>query len=92
MIKSSLMDKFPIKDLGPVKKCLGINVSVNQNEGTIKLDQSKYTMPMLKNFGMHDRKGATTPMNPGASLTAMEGGMDTSIPYRNAVDALLYLF
>lgn len=81
-----------MKDLGPIKKCLGINVSVNQKDGTIELEQCEYIMQMLRNFGMHDWKGAVAPMDPGTTFTVTKEPVDPKIPYQNAVGALLYVF
>lgn len=82
-----------IKDLGPDKKCLGININRNRSEGIIKLDQEDYIQSLLKNFGMDECRKTSAPMEiSGRSSNSPEQQIKTSdIPYQSAVGALLFL-
>ena len=88
---------FSVKDLGPIKKCLGIDVVRNRQKGTIKLCQSNYIDNILARFGMQDCKEVSTPMDVSTNLNTTGPVTRTSIDklkqisYQNAVGALMYL-
>lgn len=46
--------EFKIRDLGPVKKILGINVKRDCQHGEITIDQQKYIESLLDRFNMKD--------------------------------------
>jgi hypothetical protein len=58
-----LNEKFQILDLGKTKQLLGMEVT-QENDGSITLSQRKYTMDILKRFGMDDCSTVTTPTPP----------------------------
>ena len=58
--KRKLTAKFEMKDLGMMQYFLGMEVC--QNANGISLGQGKYTVEILKRFGMIDCKAMTTPM------------------------------
>ena len=58
--KRKLAVDFEMKDLGMMKYFL--DMEVWQNADGISLGQGKYTVEILKRFGMMDCKAMTTPM------------------------------
>ena len=97
-LKEGLTKEVPVKDLGIVRKCLGINIHIDKNQGIIELDQTDYIESILQRFSMSECKGSSTPMEPGSQLNAsispinpQESERLRMIPYQNAVGALLYL-
>jgi hypothetical protein len=58
--KRELISEFEMKDLGLMHYFLGLEVW--QRQGEIFLAQGKYTMDVLKRFGMVDCKPMSTPM------------------------------
>ena len=58
--KRELTSEFEMKDLGPMHYFLGLEVWQRTDE--IFLSQGKYTVDILKRFGMMDCKSMTTPM------------------------------
>lgn len=61
-VKQMLSTNFKMKDLGLICHYLGIHISQNLREGTIKIDQENYLKNVLKNFNMSECKPCLTPM------------------------------
>jgi hypothetical protein len=82
---------FQTNDLGDVTYNLGIQVE-GENDGSFLLSQSAKIEAIIKQFGMNDAKGASTPM--AASYLKLNGEQE-ALPnnklYRQAVGALLYI-
>lgn len=97
MLKESLQRVFSIKDLGPVKRCLGIDVIRDRGKGIIKLSQANYVEDILRRFNMEDCKEIFTPMEIAADLDPTLPTNKATIeklkktPYQSAVGALIYL-
>jgi hypothetical protein len=99
--KEILKQEFEIKDLGPAKWLLGLELIRDRVNRTATLSQTKYIDNMLAEFGMTDCKPKDTPLTPGADplLSAQEGEVVTpqekalmeKIPYRKAIGVLMYL-
>jgi hypothetical protein len=84
-----LKDEFAIKDLGPLRYFLGIEV--HRTSDGIHLSQAKYTADILAHAGMTSCKGVTTPLPVNSKLSALEGdplGPDDATKYRSMVGAL----
>ena len=95
-LKENLRKLLSIKDLGPVKRCLGIDIIRDREKGTIVLSQSNYVQDILKKFNMHESKEISTPMECAVDLSvAPDKRIDSEklskIPYQSAVGALIYL-
>lgn len=90
-----LNKKFNMKDLGPVKNCLGIRINQSKNGEEITMDQSAYIQEILKRFGMLDCKPVGTPRETSQKLSenniTEENNLVGKIPYQEAVGSLLYL-
>ena len=101
LLFEKLAEKFPIKDLGELKKCFGINVTRDRKMGTLSLDQTDYIEASLRRFQMQEDFYVTfTPIDPE---TAKDQGDDEAlktpeelqrlqnIPYQRAIGTLMYL-
>ena len=80
--KKKLASEFEMKDLGLMHYFLGLEVWQRQKETF--LGQGKYTIDILKRFGMLDCKSIATPMD--ASLKKMRD----SASYSNLIDPTMY--
>ena len=97
-IKQELLSHFKLRDLGPIAQILGVQVTRDRSKRTLCLSQSQYAMDVLTKFNMADCKPVGTPMDPGVRLTKdmcpttdAEREEMASVPYINAVGALMYL-
>jgi Reverse transcriptase (RNA-dependent DNA polymerase) len=93
--KDHLNEKFKMKDLGPVKGCLGIRITSSEGGNTVKLDQKAYIDEILKKFGMQDCKPVSTPSDTNQKLSIKDvtpaNEITGTVPYQEAVGSLLYL-
>ncbi|XP_057723628.1 uncharacterized mitochondrial protein AtMg00810-like [Arachis stenosperma] len=88
-IKKLLDDKFKIKDPGRLKYFLGLEVA-RTTQG-ISLYQQKYTLDLLKEYGLTNAKPASTPMNYTVTLSkSFKVPLDDLQPYRRLIGRLLY--
>ncbi|KAG7554353.1 GAG-pre-integrase domain [Arabidopsis suecica] len=96
-LKKDLSLKFEMKDLGPAKKILGMEIIRNRAEGVLWLSQEGYLNKILETYNMKEAKHVTTPL--GAHLkmkaaTVEKQSQDEeymkSIPYSNAVGSIMY--
>lgn len=81
---------FEIKDLGPVKYCLGIEFEQNQNE--ITMCQAGYIRNVLERFGMAESRAVATPLEYGLRLergTHQPDAEKKSIPYRELIGSII---
>ena len=62
-VKKELLMQFKMKDLGPVK-CV-LNVEIDRVGGIFPLGQPGYIQKILDNHNMSECKPVTTPMDPG---------------------------
>ncbi|KAE9052590.1 Retrovirus-related Pol polyprotein from transposon TNT 1-94 [Phytophthora rubi] len=85
-----LADQFQIKDLGPAKKCLGINIE--QSDRGIYLHQTANIDGLLTKCGMENGRPVTTPMESTRDLHGedSEPFYDTSI-MRETIGSLLWI-
>ena len=98
-LKEELLKHFPIKDLGEVRKCLGLNITRDRTRNMIKLEQRNHIDAIIKNFYMTDCKPVSTPMEPAVNLNVSTSPVKPEdierlkrIPYQSAVGALLYIY
>lgn len=90
-IKELLSKHFEIKDLSPVKYCLGIEF--NQSNGTICMKQEGYIRDILERFGISGANAATSPLDPNIKLEVCseETHESRSFPYRELIGSLMYV-
>ncbi|CAM8990218.1 unnamed protein product [Rhodiola kirilowii] len=62
-LKEHLSSSFEMKDLGPVKKILGMQILRNMEQGTLFLNQQGYIEKVLTKFGMGNAKTVLTPIS-----------------------------
>lgn len=93
--KEFIKGRFKIKELGPIKYALGINVSLNQ-AGHIKLSAYTHITRLLNRFNIDTE--FTTPADPALKLTVdhcCSSPSDFSFmkdkPYRSLLGSLLYI-
>lgn len=93
-----LQTKIKIRDLGPLKKCLGVNIDYDEENRVLKLHQRDYINEMLREFHLEEAESSPVPMEPGTTLlpdvapkTDAEIAEIIKIPYQNAVGKLMYL-
>lgn len=89
-LKNFLSKRFEVKDLGPIKYCLGIKF--NQKEDSITLNQKGYIRDLLERFGMTEANTVSTPLDPNVKLEKTEEDPEhEKIPYQELIGSLLYL-
>ncbi|WOH00710.1 hypothetical protein DCAR_0520084 [Daucus carota subsp. sativus] len=91
-VKAFLRSKFKIKDVGPLKYFLGIEVA--RSTAGFYLNQRKYVLDLMTDTGLMYAKPSTIPMEQNHHLTdnesALLNSLDTSL-YRRIVGKLIYL-
>ncbi|SGZ26794.1 BQ5605_C025g09958 [Microbotryum silenes-dioicae] len=90
---SGLEQCYSVKQLGPAEYILGIQIR-RLDDGSIALSQERYIMDVLARFHFDTTtRGATVPMTPGLSLTAIPGQGTERIRswYLQAIGSLLYI-
>nr|GEW60625.1 retrovirus-related Pol polyprotein from transposon TNT 1-94 [Tanacetum cinerariifolium] len=89
-IKQQLDDEFSIKNLGPLKYFLGIEVS-KMSDGLV-LSQRKYILDILKDSGMLGCRPSAFPFEQGTKLDkGEEEARVDATQYRRLVERVLYL-
>ena len=87
-IKSLLKSRFRMKDLGPLKYFLGIEFV--QENGAIKLSQTRYIKKLLGKFGMLDSRPRATPCEAKPEIVNADSH-PLNVKYREVVGSLIYL-
>ncbi|RVW28194.1 Retrovirus-related Pol polyprotein from transposon RE2 [Vitis vinifera] len=88
-LKKKLQGKFPVKDLGPLKYFLGIEVATSRKG--LFLNQRKYTIDLLRDSNMLNSKPANTPFDSKLQLDKLGDPLDSSNYYQKLVGKLIYL-
>jgi hypothetical protein len=88
--KKKLQGRFESKDLGPIGCCLGLEITQDVENWTVKVKQSNYIRSLLIQFGMEGSNAVSTPLVPGSVLA--RGTVQKEFPgYRSLLGGLLYL-
>lgn len=89
--KDELKKEFTVKDLGPLRDCLGIRIHQKDGAG-IKLDQTKFIEKLLTKFNMTDAISVATPLEPGLKLTIpKKEEEELDLPYQELIGSLMYI-
>ncbi|XP_071718187.1 uncharacterized mitochondrial protein AtMg00810-like [Rutidosis leptorrhynchoides] len=92
-VKDFLKSKFKIKDLGELKYFLGIEIVKTKNG--ICMNQRKYCLELLSEFGMLGSKPMATPLESNSVLNSDETEDDKKLDdisqYQRLVGKLIYL-
>lgn len=85
-----LSENFKIKDLGEIKKCLGLNITRDNIKHEIRINQKDYILKLLDKFSMAEAKTVSTPIEANLKL---EKGLtcDETIPFRCLIGSLMFL-
>lgn len=91
-VKEAIGKVFTVRDLGPVRYFLGMEVTRDRTAKTIRLTQKRATSDLLEEFGMTSAKPRVIPMGVGEKATREGQPLDTEeFPYSKLVGSLLYL-
>ena len=96
-IKKQLSKKFAMKDLGIAKQILGMRITRDRANGTLKISQTEYVMKILINFNMNKAKPVSTPLGSHFKLSKEQSPktkeeMDhmSKVPYASTIGSLMY--
>ena len=96
-IKTCLLQKLFMKDLGEVSYVLGIKIYRDRSKRMLGLSQSMYIDLVLKRFNMERSKRGYLPIGHGVQFfkkmspkTPEERNRMSSIPYASAVGSIMY--
>ncbi|KAG8472415.1 hypothetical protein CXB51_035361 [Gossypium anomalum] len=96
-VKAQLSEEFEMKDLGPAKKILGIEILRDIKASKLYLSQKGYIEKVLCRFNMQSAKPVSTPLVAHFRLSsALSPQSDDEIeymshvPYSSAVGSLMY--
>ena len=92
---NSLSKYFNLKNLGPIKDYLGIDIELNHNKGYIKLSQAKYINKILEKYSMNDCNPISTPMDAKLAYKLAPNPNKATIEtikwFQGLIGSLLYL-
>lgn len=97
-LKTFLMKKFQMKDLGEASHCLGIRIKRDRRGGKLSLDRQAYIEEIVRRFGMIDAYPVATPVDSSLKLdksmspkTEAEVNEMRNVPYKEAVGCLSFV-
>lgn len=89
-VKTSLMKRFAMKDLGKIKSYIGIDIDYSEDKSVMTLNQTKYIESLAAKYDLINAKLYDTPMETNLKLEQARE-VDESIKYRNIIGELLYI-
>ncbi|CAH9092150.1 unnamed protein product [Cuscuta epithymum] len=89
-VKTYLNTQFHIKDLGHLKYFLGLEVA--RSKKGIVINQRKYCLELIDEFGLAGCKPVSTPIDPSQKLTPESGTpLQNPTSFRRLIGRLIYL-
>ena len=96
-LKLKLKSEFEMKELGEVKKILGIEITRTKQQIKLYLSQKCYLKKLIKGFGMIEAKAVNMPFASHFKLSSDQSPKDKesmkemdNIPFSSAVGSLMY--
>lgn len=71
-LKEQLESSFEMKDLGPARRILGMDIYRDISKGILRLAQTEYIRKVVSNFRMEGAKSSLTPMGAHFKLYAVK--------------------
>ncbi|KAL4018000.1 hypothetical protein IC575_021587 [Cucumis melo] len=97
-LKKQLSNEFEMKDLGELKRILGMDVKRDKEKGLLTISQESYVIKLLEKYNMSGSKAVSTPLashfrlsSSQCPVTKQERIEMSNIPYCNAVGSIMYL-
>lgn len=84
-----LSSSFELKDLGPVKQFLGIDIHISN--GFYGINQSTYISKIAKELDVENARAQKYPIDPGYFKLDCETMLPTNAAYRKIIGMLLYV-
>ena len=92
IVKTKLTREFEMKDKGELKHFVGLEIDYDRKGGTLKINQRRYAMGILKRFGLANCKPCPTPIDHKLKLTTLDKKeTETDKPVRELIGCLMYL-
>uniref|UniRef100_A0A2N9GV50 Reverse transcriptase Ty1/copia-type domain-containing protein n=1 Tax=Fagus sylvatica TaxID=28930 RepID=A0A2N9GV50_FAGSY len=95
--KTQLSGEFEMKDLGAVKKILGMKIRIDREASKLLLSQKSYIEKVLERFGMQQSKLVSTPLAAHFKISTdllpqskEEKEHMSHVPYASAVGNMMY--
>jgi hypothetical protein len=91
-VKESLMRQYKMKNLGPVKQFLGLEIK-RLPDGSVTLGQQSYINSILQRYGMENANTVNTPMDHKTRLDNVSNNADSEadqVLYQSIVGSLMY--
>lgn len=91
--KEVLLSTFDARDMGSMSDFVGMHITRNLQQGTLKISNERMIADLLQKYGMSDANGREVPLSRGAVLKRDEGKPldQRQYPYSALVGSLLYL-
>ena len=92
-VKTSLSEKFDVKDLGELHYFLGVQIVKDHKRGTVWMGQPTFAEFVLQKYNMSEAKSVKTPVSLNSKLLKASGECELvdQFLYQSAVGSLFYL-
>ncbi len=92
-IKKKIAESFNIVDKGRVQHFLGMEIERVGSIGPISVGHSQYVQNLLKQYGMEQCRGASTPLDPEFKIQCTTNDCEkvNATEYQSLIGALMYL-
>lgn len=95
VVKAELGRHFKIKDLGPTKQFLGMEIARDRPQGTLKVMQVGQVKRALTRFGMEDATPVGTPLDSNIKLLKAPGDEEVDrvlqAEYQSLIGSIMYI-